>query len=133
MQPAMPLRYMHWWRMGGYLLILAIIVFSLIPHAPQIDLREGDKLGHFLAYGSLMFWFAQLEGSFDARLRCAIGFSLMGVALEFTQNLTGYRSFDVLDMLANATGVLLGWLAALPRASAVFVRIEKILLLPRSR
>ena len=119
--------------MGGYLLILAIIVFSLIPHGPQIDMRDGDKLGHFLAYGSLMFWFAQLDGGFDGRLRCAIGFSLMGIALEFLQNLTGYRSFDVLDMLANATGVLLGWVAALPRASAVFVRIEKALLLPRSR
>jgi hypothetical protein len=30
----------------------------------------------------------------------------MGIALEFLQEMTGYRTFELLDMLANATGVL---------------------------
>ena len=30
----------------------------------------------------------------------------MGIALEFLQGMTGYRTFDVLDMAANAAGVL---------------------------
>ena len=34
------------------------------------------------------------------------GSSLMGIALEFIQEMTGYRTFDLLDMLANAAGVL---------------------------
>jgi glycopeptide antibiotics resistance protein len=37
----------------------------------------------------------------------------MGVALEFAQGATGYRSFEVLDMAANAAGVALGWGLAL--------------------
>jgi glycopeptide antibiotics resistance protein len=37
----------------------------------------------------------------------------MGIAIEFLQRMTGYRTFDVLDMVANAVGVLLGWAAAL--------------------
>ena len=107
--------------------MLTIIVLSVVPEAPHIDMREGDKLGHFLAYGSLMFWFAQLERGLNGRLRCAIGFSLMGIALEALQLQLGYRSFDPLDMLANTTGVLLGWLAALPRASAIFLQVETLL------
>ena len=36
----------------------------------------------------------------------------MGIGIEFLQRMTGYRTFDVYDMAANATGVLLGWAAA---------------------
>jgi VanZ family protein len=37
----------------------------------------------------------------------------MGIAIEFVQGATGYRSFEVMDMVADAIGVLLGWAAAL--------------------
>ena len=36
-------------------------------------------------------------------------FIAMGIALEFVQGSLGYRSFEVADMLVNATGVLLSW------------------------
>jgi VanZ family protein len=35
-------------------------------------------------------------------------FVAMGVALEYAQRATGYRVFDVLDMVANGVGALLG-------------------------
>src|SRR5262249_19589579 len=73
------------WRAGGYALIVLVIILSLVPQGPQIDIKEGDKLGHFLAYGSLMFWFAQLAGGNSGRLRWAIAFVCMGIALEFVQ------------------------------------------------
>jgi hypothetical protein len=97
----------------GWALVAAIIVLSLIPSPPKIDVAEGDKLGHLLAYGSVMFWFARLYAAGPTRLACALGFIAMGIALEFVQGATVYRQFDVLDMLANAAGVLLGWGAAL--------------------
>jgi glycopeptide antibiotics resistance protein len=34
----------------------------------------------------------------------------MGIALEFLQGMTDTRSFEVLDMVANAVGVALGWI-----------------------
>jgi len=87
-------------------------VLSLIPNVPKPHVSQSDKLEHFAAYGLLMFLFCQIYGQSRTRLVYAAGFICMGVALEFLQRMTGYRSFEVLDMLANATGVVLGWGAA---------------------
>jgi glycopeptide antibiotics resistance protein len=57
----------------------------------------------------LMYWFAQL---YAKRLFYALGFIAMGVALEFIQGMTPYRTFEYFDMVANAAGVLLGWALA---------------------
>jgi VanZ family protein len=85
---------------------VAIVWLSLMPQPPQVDLEQGDKLGHFAAYGLLMFVFCLIYDQRATRLAYATGFILMGVALEFLQGMTGYRTFELLDMLANATGVL---------------------------
>jgi VanZ family protein len=95
----------------GWAWAAAIAWLSLAPSLPPVELAHGDKLGHLAAYGLLMFWFAQL---YAARVFYAAGFVAMGVALEFLQAQTGYRSYEVLDMAANTLGVLLGWTAALP-------------------
>jgi VanZ family protein len=42
----------------------------------------------------------------------ALGFVAMGILIEFLQRMTGYRDFEVLDMVADAIGVLLGWAGA---------------------
>jgi VanZ family protein len=97
----------------------AIVWLSLTPSLPEIDIAQGDKLGHLAAYGVLMFWFALLYAGRRARLAYAVGFTAMGVGLEFAQGALGYRAYEVLDMGANTLGVLLGWAAAalaLPRA-----------------
>jgi len=97
----------------GWGLVGVIWWLSLTPQPPQVDFEQSDKVGHFLAYGSLMFWFAQLYIARRTRLAYAAGFAAMGVTLEFIQGWTGYRDFEVYDMLANGTGVALGWAAAL--------------------
>ena len=91
----------------------AIVWLSLTPAPPEVDISEGDKIGHLLAYGLLMFWFAQLYTQRRTRVAYALGFIAMGVGLEFLQAQLGYRSFDLFDMYANTVGVLLGWAAAL--------------------
>ena len=83
-----------------------------MPSPPSVGIEYSDKLGHFLAYGILMYLFCRLYASRTARLGYAIGFAAMGIALEFLQGTLGYRSFEVADMGANALGVLLGWAAA---------------------
>jgi VanZ family protein len=96
----------------GWALAAAIVWLSLTPAPPTIDLEEGDKLGHFLAYGSLMLWFCLLYPRRPARIAYALGWTAMGVGLEFIQGQLGYRTYEVYDMYANALGVLIGWALA---------------------
>lgn len=98
---------------GGWLYAAAIAVVSLMPRPPQVELEHGDKLGHFAAYALLMFWFCWLYRASRARLAYGAGWIAMGVGLEFAQAATGYRSFELADMAANALGVLAGAASAL--------------------
>ena len=94
-----------------------------MPQPPQVDLEQGDKLGHFAAYGLLMFLFCMAYVSRKQRAMYAAGFILMGIALEFLQGMTGYRTFEVLDMVANTIGVALGWAAG--ATFEKYVRIDR--------
>jgi len=94
---------------GGWLWAAAIVFLSLTPSPPDTGVEHGDKLGHLLAYGLLMFWFCFLYRYRYTRLAYGIGWIALGIALEFAQGATGYRSFEVADMMANSLGVLLGW------------------------
>ena len=105
------------WLAIGWGLVATIIWLSVTPRPPEIGIEQGDKLGHFAAYGSVMFWFCQLYLRYPTRIAYAAGFIAMGIALEFVQRWLGYRTFEVLDMVADAIGVALGFTAAsmLPR------------------
>jgi len=95
------------WLVLGWGMVASVAVLSLVP--VEVDLGEGrDKFAHFLAYGTMSFWFAVL---FDGRARqigIALAFVAMGVTIEFLQGLTDYRTFEVADMVANAVGAALG-------------------------
>ena len=97
----------------GWSLVGVIWWLSLTPQPPHVDFEQSDKVGHFLAYGGVMFWFCLVYRSPRTRLVYAIGFIAMGIGIEYIQRWTGYRSFEVYDMVADAIGVLLGWSVAL--------------------
>jgi len=126
MLPA-PLRWRAIWMTIGWAMVAGIVWLSLAPSPPKLDFTMGDKVGHLVGYGTLMIWFCQLYGSRHARLVFAAGFAIMGVAIEFIQGATGYRSFELLDMLANAAGVLLGWATARLLGVAWLARVEAAL------
>jgi len=92
---------------------------SLTPAPPVGGVPYTDKIGHFLAYALLMFWFARLYPANHVRLGYALLWIAYGVGLEFAQQATGYRTFDLADMAANALGVAAGaaTVLILPRAS----------------
>jgi VanZ family protein len=101
--------------------LAAIVWLSLTPSPPKVDFEQGDKVGHFIAYGSLMAWFCFLYRKAFSRVLYGAGFVSMGIGLEFIQGMLGYRTYEVFDMYANTLGVLLGWaaaLAVLPRMPA---------------
>ena len=56
-----------------------------------------------------MLWFCVLYRRLRVRAFYAFGFIALGVALEFVQATTPYRSFEIADMVANTVGVLFGW------------------------
>ena len=91
-------------------MVAAIVWLSLTPSPPALDFTASDKLGHLAAYGVLMLWFCMLYPKRRARVLCGVGFVAMGVGLEIVQGMTGFRTYDALDMAANSAGVVLGWL-----------------------
>jgi VanZ family protein len=114
------------WRAIGFGLVILVVWLSLTPHSIDIPVEQGDKLGHFAAYATLMFWFAQLDTRHRMRLAYAIGFIALGVALEFAQRLTDYRTFEVADMGAETIGVLFAWVASPPRGPDVIGFVERV-------
>ncbi len=89
-----------------------LIYLSFAPKPPTIDMELGDKIGHLLAYGTLMFWWAQHFGTTRKRFELAAALIALGIAIEFVQGWTGWRAFEVVDMVADAAGVLLGGVIA---------------------
>ncbi len=98
------------WLLLGWLGVIVTLVVSLMP--PALDGSSGhtDKIVHLCGYAVLTFWWAQLV--IERRWRLAVAVILLGIAIELLQGLTPARQPDVLDALANAGGVLLGWLFA---------------------
>ena len=107
------LKFFPSWRTLGYGLILLVIYLSLTPAPLNIPIENGDKLGHGMAYATLMVWFAWLYPDILTQWICAMGFVALGVGLEFAQDLTDYRTFELADMAADTMGVALGWTTAL--------------------
>ena len=120
------LRWQPAWLAAGWLLVAAVVYLSLTPAPPEVDLPQGDKFAHVLAYAVLMFWFSQLYEGSRTRVLIALGFVCLGIVLEWLQGVGGARAFEVQDMIANAGGVALGWVAGPPRSANVLLRIERL-------
>ncbi|MBL8514155.1 MAG: VanZ family protein [Betaproteobacteria bacterium] len=97
-------------RTFGVCIIVAIFVLSLMPSPPGVP--GSDKLHHFLAYGGCMFAWAMALARPKSRFIALLLICAMGVLIEVLQGWTGWRTFDVADMVANTLGALSGWVAA---------------------
>ncbi|MDD3530686.1 MAG: VanZ family protein [Gallionellaceae bacterium] len=95
------------WLAIGWALVALVVVLSLLPVSQLPDAGLDDKVGHLLAYFALMAWFGQIHG---ARPAPVLALLALGAGLEVAQGLSGYRDMSGLDMVANASGITLGWL-----------------------
>ncbi len=112
-----PLRWFYLWLLIGWGLICWVSYQSLISNPIQTQaLLYGDKLGHFLAYFTLMAWFSQLYARYG-HVYILVMFIVLGVVLEFLQGMTAYRFFEYSDMLANSLGAIVAFCLASPRYS----------------
>ena len=113
-------------RVIWFIAIVAVIIGSLLPgnSGPMrlIDrLHIPDKVEHFLAYAVLTF----LPTIHERRgfiIAAAIGAVALGVGLEFAQLYSGWRDFEVGDMVADTAGVLAGAAGGIPMRSIEVVR-----------
>ena len=98
-----------WWACAWLGTFITLYV-SLVPPPFSGGVALGDKIVHLAGYGVLMFWWAQLI--VRRRWRLALAVVLFGIAIEWLQGFTPNRQTDAFDVLANCSGMLLGWLAA---------------------
>ena len=107
-----PLRWRKFWLALGIGFVLLVVYLSLTPDPPELGIPQGLKIGHVIAYGWLMLWFAQLYRSAHRRGLLAATLCMLGIALEYVQGMTDYRGFEYSDMLINTGGVIVGWMGA---------------------
>lgn len=115
-----------WWSLGIALLLL-ITALSLLPiRGPDLDLPNGDKLNHALAYLVLMLYFGQLVGA-DWRRRAVVVAGLIGygIAIELLQALLPLRVAELADLAANATGIAIGLLLLRTPLGGMLLAIER--------
>ena len=122
-----PLRHLRLWLALGRIAIVVVVVLSLAPMPrTDLDIPSGDKLGHFLVYFALTFWYAQLCASQRELALRALAFALMGACMEVLQSLTGWRTGnDPLDALANVGGAVAGLLLGMTSAHRWLEQAER--------
>jgi VanZ family protein len=92
--------------------ILIVIIGSVLPSfsAPMRALDKlgiNDKVEHVTAYLVLAL-LPSIHERAGMVVGAAIGAVLLGIALEYVQLYSGWRDFEVADMVADAVGVCLG-------------------------
>ncbi len=94
-----------------YMLLIIVGSISNLIDVPWQNIELQDKIIHFVAYALLCFLLFLMIESYKLRnnLKYSILVSIVfGAAIEFLQlNLTSYRSFEIFDIIANVTGILI--------------------------
>lgn len=119
-----PFRFGLFWLLLGWAGVGVMIYLSLTSAPVRISLAYGDKIGHLLAYTLLMSWFVQIYERRGWLLLHAILLLLLGISIEYLQEFRG-RYFEIADMVANGTGVLLGFLLSLTPLREGLLRLER--------
>ena len=120
------LHYKWLWLGIGLAMVAMVFVLSIISVPPEIkSFMVQDKIMHMVAYATLMGWFAQIYRHDLTRLVLVLGFIIMGIGIEFLQGMTATRHFEVIDMVANTSGVVLAWALAYTWVGEVLPWLEK--------
>jgi len=107
------LRLRHLWFAAGLFAALAIATLMLMPVREVPDPRISDKAIHMMAFGMLGFWFGSIvvRRGFIWLLLALVAF---GGLIEVAQGLMQLgRHPELLDLLADAAGAVVGLVLAL--------------------
>lgn len=103
---AKPKLWLGIWLLGW---LLCVVLSLITPPDVSLDVDNSDKIGHFLAYGTLSAWSVMIFRNKSNWWKSAVALICLGIAMEFAQGyLTSTRMMDWQDALANTMGVGLG-------------------------
>lgn len=106
--------------------LLCIVLSLITPPDISVDMDNSDKLGHFLAYGTLSAWAVMIFQSKRAWWKSAAALVCLGISMEFAQGfLTSHRMMDWHDAMANTMGVGLGLCVSLLPMQLWLQRMDK--------
>ena len=118
-----------------YTVVLTIVCLIKLNKMPNIGMSNGDKIFHLLAYVVLTFlWVKTFLFKFGFKKASSLLYIglfciIFGIIIEVLQNkLTTYRTLDILDILANTTGVILAVLVLVAVVVVVFEATEFFLI-----
>lgn len=103
-----PLRWRPLWLAIGWLIVAAVVMLSLWPRLPRVDVDQFDKIGHFTAYFVMMGWFGFLYLR-ESHKWIALALVALGITLEIAQYFSGYRAFELMDIGVNSVGVIIAY------------------------
>ncbi len=124
----LPLRYPRFWLAAGWSLIVLATIASLLPTQNLPSIGTGDKVQHMAGYALMALWFS---GIYPRSRYALIGIFLfvLGLAIEGAQGAMALgRQADLYDMVANASGIAAGLLAALLGLGGWAQRVEALVL-----
>lgn len=124
MPEAARLRRQRLWAGCGLAFVALVIYLSVTPDPVRAPTVDGFKTGHIAAYLWLMLWLGQVWPAWRRRAVTAVVLCGLGIALEYVQLQTGYRTFSTADMVDDAVGVAAGMLLLLTPASHMLQRLD---------
>jgi VanZ family protein len=93
-----------------------IAVLSLLPNSKLPEISLSDKIEHIMAYVVLAFWFGSIVVRRDY-LWIALSLLGFGAVIELAQGwMSQGRTADIMDLRADAIGIVLGLVLALTPA-----------------
>jgi len=125
----LPLRFARAWLIAGLVLLAAGLVSALLPPSSSLMPTFNDKLMHAAAFTAFMLWFGGLFTRRNLPL-VALALAGYGLGIELLQGLTPTRQPEVLDLVADVAGVLLGWLLGAAGLSRWCLKLESWLASP---
>ena len=122
----LPLRHTGRWRLAGVAVLVIVLAATLAPKMPDVHDAglHTDKWMHAITFTLLTVWFA---GQYSRRSywRIVVGMLVFGALVEICQRIVGYRSAEVMDLVADAIGILAGVLIAWAGAGGWSLRFEE--------
>lgn len=106
--------------------LLCVFLSVITPPNISFNVSNSDKIGHFLAYGTLSAWAVMLFRQKRTWILNAVALIFLGIAMEFAQGyLTTTRMMDWHDALANTIGVALGLCVSLLPMQVWLVTLDR--------
>ena len=124
-----PLNYKLLWKLANLVILILLVSLLLLPPEWLFsnyikDLPEllTDKVIHI---GVFILWTCWLSGQFISFFKIFFYTSIFGFLIEVIQYFLPYRSWELLDLLANEIGIFIGVIIAIKFTSGWSLLIEK--------